>query len=69
MTPSLKEFLCRSVAALAFLTGGAAFAQTTLLNVSYDVSRNGMVAPSRNGIRVPKWRCDISTTKQERRPR
>ena len=39
MTPSLKEFLCRSVAALAFLTGGAAFAQTTLLNVSYDVSR------------------------------
>ena len=39
MTPSLKEFLCRSVAVLAFLTGGAAFAQTTLLNVSYDVSR------------------------------
>ena len=39
MTPSLKRFLRRSIAALAFLTTGAALAQTTILNVSYDVSR------------------------------
>ncbi len=39
MPPSLKKSLRRSVAALAFLATGAAFAQTTLLNVSYDVSR------------------------------
>ena len=39
MTHSLKKSLRRSFAALAFLTAGAAFAQTTILNVSYDVSR------------------------------
>jgi sulfate transport system substrate-binding protein len=39
MTPSLKKSLRRSVAALAFLATGAAFGQTTILNVSYDVSR------------------------------
>lgn len=39
MTHRLKNSLRRSVAALAFLTAGAALAQTTILNVSYDVSR------------------------------
>ena len=39
MTHSLKKSLRRSFAALAFLMAGAAFAQTTILNVSYDVSR------------------------------
>jgi sulfate/thiosulfate transport system substrate-binding protein len=39
MPPSLTKSLRRSVAALAFLATGAAFAQTTILNVSYDVSR------------------------------
>lgn len=39
MTHSLKKSLRRSFAALAFLTAGAAFAQTIILNVSYDVSR------------------------------
>ncbi|MBK7675377.1 MAG: sulfate ABC transporter substrate-binding protein [Candidatus Accumulibacter sp.] len=39
MTHSLNKSLRRSFAALAFLTAGAAFAQTTILNVSYDVSR------------------------------
>jgi sulfate transport system substrate-binding protein len=39
MTPSLKKSLRRSVVALAFLTAGGAFAQSTILNVSYDVSR------------------------------
>ena len=39
MTHSLKISLRRSFAALAFLTAGAAFAQTSILNVSYDVSR------------------------------
>lgn len=29
---------------------------------------NGMVAPSRSGIEVPKWRCDMSTNR-ETRPR
>ena len=39
MTHRLKKSLRRSFAALAFLTAGAAFAQTSILNVSYDVSR------------------------------
>jgi len=29
---------------------------------------NGMVAPSRSGIDVPRWKCACSTN-QERRPR
>ena len=39
MSLNIKQCLRRSVAALAFLAAGSAFAQTTLLNVSYDVSR------------------------------
>ncbi|HSG23540.1 MAG TPA: sulfate ABC transporter substrate-binding protein [Azonexus sp.] len=39
MPSNLKKSLRHSVAALAFLTAGATFAQTTILNVSYDVSR------------------------------
>ncbi len=39
MSLNIKHSLRRSVAALAFLATGAAFAQTSILNVSYDVSR------------------------------
>lgn len=39
MNPNVKNKLRRSVLALAFLVSGTAFAQTSILNVSYDVSR------------------------------
>lgn len=39
MNPNVKNKLRRSVLALAFLVTGSAFAQTSILNVSYDVSR------------------------------
>ncbi len=39
MSLNLKKSLRRSVAALSVLAAGAAFAQTSILNVSYDVSR------------------------------
>ena len=51
MTHSLKKSLRRSFAALAFLTAGAAFAQTTILNVSYDVSRELFRAQSHGLLR------------------
>ncbi|MDA0190311.1 MAG: sulfate ABC transporter substrate-binding protein [Proteobacteria bacterium] len=39
MSLDTKRNLCRAAAALTLLVAGAAYAQTTLLNVSYDVSR------------------------------
>ncbi|RKT60553.1 sulfate transport system substrate-binding protein [Azonexus fungiphilus] len=39
MTPKLKQSLRRSVVVLSLFAAGSAFAQSTILNVSYDVSR------------------------------
>ncbi len=39
MSLDTKRNLCRAAAALTLLVAGAAYAQTTLLNASYDVSR------------------------------
>ncbi len=39
MIPNLKKFLRQSLVTLAVLVSGTAIAQTSILNVSYDVSR------------------------------
>ncbi|PKO36067.1 MAG: sulfate ABC transporter substrate-binding protein [Betaproteobacteria bacterium HGW-Betaproteobacteria-6] len=51
--------LRRSMAALAFLTAGSAFAQTAILNVSYDVSRE--LYKEINPAFVASWKRQVGT--------